>query len=314
MTEPRPLLLRAIDREPVERPPIWFMRQAGRCLPEYRELRAKAGGFLELCMNPATAAEVTLQPMRRFAFDAAIVFADILILPMVMGQELWFEAGEGPRFGPMPSLDQLAGKIETAAGDLSSVGETVRRVRAELEPHRAVIGFVGGPWTVATYMLTGRGGEDARAEARAMAIADPQRVRELVDIIAAASVPYAAMQAAAGAQALQLFESWAEVLPEPDLFERLVIQPHRAIVGGLRALGVTAPIIGFPRGAAPALVRRYAEETGVQVVGLGTDATAELGTTLQRKVTIQGALDPVLLRDGGAALTARVEALLRQWS
>src|SRR5580698_231390 len=301
MSPTRPLLLRAIDREPVERPPIWFMRQAGRCLPEYRALRAKAGGFLNLCLNPETAAEVTLQPMRRFAYDAAVIFADILILPMAMGQDLWFETGEGPRFGPLPPLEQLAAKIETAAGDLACVGETVRRVRADLEPERAVIGFVGGPWTVATYMLVGRGGEDARAEARAMALADLGRVGRLVDIVAEASIPYVAMQAEAGAQALQLFESWAEVLPEPDLFERLVICPHRRIVEGLRERGVTVPIIGFPRGAAPALVERYAEATGVQVVGLGTDTPRELGLKLQETVTIQGALDPELLRAGGPA-------------
>ncbi|HTX49943.1 MAG TPA: uroporphyrinogen decarboxylase, partial [Caulobacteraceae bacterium] len=305
---------RALAREPVERPPIWFMRQAGRCLPEYRALRAKVGGFLELCRNPETAAEVTLQPMRRFAYDAAIIFADILILPMAMGQKLWFETGEGPRFGPLPALESLAAKAESAAADLSFVAETLRRVRAELEPDRALIGFAGGPWTVATYMLTGRGGETARAEAKALALADLERVGALVDIVAAASVPYMAMQAEAGAQALQLFESWAEVLPEPDLFERLVIRPHRAILRGLRARGVGVPVIGFPRGAAPTLVERYAAETGVQVVGLGTDAPAELGVRLQANHAIQGALDPELLRAGGPAMTARIDELLRQWS
>ena len=315
MSQSRPLLLRAIDREPVERPPIWFMRQAGRCLPEYRELRAKAGGFLNLCMNPATAAEVTLQPTRRFAYDAAIVFADILILPMAMGQELWFETGEGPRFGPLPSLASLEAKIESAAGELACVGETVRRVRAELEPSRAVIGFVGGPWTVATYMLIGRGGEAARGEARAMALADLERVGQLVDIVAEASIPYAAMQIEAGAQALQLFESWAEVLPEPDIFERLVVRPHRRIVEApkARATSLRADQRSL-RGAAPAQVVRYAEATGVQVVSLGTDAPAELGLSLQQRVAIQGALDPQLLHAGGPALTARIDALLRQWS
>jgi uroporphyrinogen decarboxylase len=314
MSQPRPLLLRAIDGEPVERPPVWFMRQAGRCLPEYRELRAKAGGFLKLCMNPETAAEVTLQPMRRFAYDAAIVFADILTLPMAMGQKLWFETGEGPRFGPLPAMESLEARIESAAGELACVGETIRRVRSELEPHRALIGFVGGPWTVATYMLVGRGGEAARAEARAMALADIGRVGRLVDIVAEASIPYVAMQAEAGAQALQLFESWAEVLPEPELFDRLVIRPHRRIVEGLRAGGVDVPVIGFPRGAAPALVERYAVSTGVQVVGLGTDAPKELGLALQERVAIQGALDPQLLRVGGPALSARIDELLRQWS
>ena len=252
--------------------------------------------------------------MRRFAYDAAIVFADILILPMAMGQKLWFETGEGPRFGPLPTLESLAAKVESAAGELSFVGETVRRVRAELEPSRAVIGFAGGPWTVATYMLIGRGGEAARAEAKALAVADIERVGELVDIVAEATIPYVVMQAEAGAQALQLFESWAEVLPEPELFERLVIRPHKSIVAGLRSRGVSVPIIGFPRGATAALVERYAAETGVQVVGLGTNAPAELGRRLQANQVIQGALDPELLRAGGSAMTARIDELLRQWS
>ncbi len=311
---PRPLLLRTLAREEVERPPIWFMRQAGRCLPEYRALRAKAGDFLSLCMNPDLAAEVTLQPMRRFAYDAAIVFADILILPMAMGQKLWFETGEGPRFGPMPPLARLEAKVDQAAQELSFVGETVRQVRAELEPERALIGFVGGPWTVATYMLTGRGGEGARAEAHAMALADPERIGRLADILAEATIPYAAMQAHAGAQAIQIFESWAESLPEPALFDRLVVRPHLAIVEGLRRRGIDVPVIGFPRGARPAQVESYVAATGVQAVGLGSDAPAELGVRLQRSVAIQGALAPELLRAGGEALSRRVEELLRQWS
>jgi uroporphyrinogen decarboxylase len=314
MKSARPLLLRALDRETVERPPVWFMRQAGRCLPEYRALRAQAGDFLSLCMNSAFATEVTLQPMRRFPFDAAIVFADILILPMALGQELWFEAGEGPRLGPLPGLDVLEAGIETATSGLSVVGETVANVHAALETDRALIGFAGGPWTVATYMLMGKGGEAARAEAKEIAVRDLERVGRLVDILAAASVPYLEMQARAGAQALQIFESWAEVLPEPGMFERLVIRPHAAIVEGLRARGINAPVIGFPRGAAETLVERYADDAGVQAVGLGVDASAELGKRLQAKVTIQGALDPILLRDGGPALTDRVDELLRQWS
>ncbi|HLY77876.1 MAG TPA: uroporphyrinogen decarboxylase family protein, partial [Caulobacteraceae bacterium] len=217
-------------------------------------------------------------------------------------------------FGPLPPLEALEARIESAADELACVGETVRRVRAELEPHRALIGFVGGPWTVATYMLVGRGGEAARAEARAMALADLGRVGQLVDIIAEASIPYVVMQAEAGAQALQLFESWAEVLPEPELFERLVIRPHRRIVEGMRARGVTVPVIGFPRGAAPELVERYAAATGVQVVGLGTNAPKDLGLKLQEELAIQGALDPELLRAGGPALTSRIDELLRQWS
>src|SRR5579871_1733777 len=241
-----PLLLRALHGRPGARPPIWFMRQAGRCLPEYRALRAKAGDFLTLCFNPQMAAEVTLQPVRRFAYDAAIVFADILILPQALGQALWFETGEGPRLGSMPTLDALAGEVEASTGRLASIGETVRRVRDALEPERALIGFAGGPWTVATYMLEGRGGE--RLTARSMVFSDPGTVDGLIDILVEASARYLAMQVAAGAQVLQLFESWAELLAE-DVFHRLVTAPHARIVARLREMGVQAPLIGFPRGA-----------------------------------------------------------------
>jgi len=312
MVTSRPLFLRAIDREPVERPPIWLMRQAGRSLPEYRQLRARTQDFISLCMDCELAAEVTLQPMRRFPYDAAIVFADILLLPKALGQAVWFEAGEGPRLGPLPPLEALAEAIEASTPRLAYVGRTLQRVRAQLEPERALIGFAGAPWTVATYMLQGRGGDVARSAARVLAFTEPERVEALVDILADATIRYLTMQAEAGAQALQLFESWAELLPE-DVFERLVIAPHAKIVQGLRAAGVEAPVIGFPRGAG-ALVERYAAETGVQVVGLDVQAPAALGRRLQETVAIQGALDPLLLRAGGPALAARVEGLLRQWS
>ncbi len=313
MNSQRPLLLRTIDREHVERPPVWFMRQAGRCLPEYRALRAQVKDMLALCADPRVAAEVTLQPMRRFAFDAAIVFADIFLVTIALGQEVWFESGEGPRLGDLPALEAMAEAVESVDAKLSYVGETLERVRAELEPERALIGFAGGPWTLATYMLVGHGGEAGRAKARAIALADPQRVVALVDLLGRATIPYLIMQARRGAQALQLFESWAEALPEPALFERLVIQPHAAIVRGLRDAGVMTPVIGFPREASEPLVERYGAETGVQVVGLGSTASAELGCRLQQRVAIQGALDPQILRAGGPALTSRVDELLRQW-
>jgi uroporphyrinogen decarboxylase len=311
MTE-RPLLLRAIAGEPVERPPIWLMRQAGRALPEYRALRASVDGFLGLCLNPETAAEVTLQPMRRFPLDAAIVFADILLLPMVLGQPLTFETGEGPRLGALPSLDALAGAAAAAPERLGTVAETLRRVRARLEPDRALIGFAGGPWTVATYMIEGRGGDAARDAARARIYSAPALVDGLVAVLAEATAGYLAMQARAGAEVLQIFESWSELLPE-DVFERLVIRPHAAIVGVLRGMGISTPVIGFPRGAG-ALVERYAAETGVDVVGLDVQAPAEFGRRLQQRVAIQGALDPLLLRAGGPAMTARVDRMLRDWS
>lgn len=285
------------------------MRQAGRTLPEYRALRERAPDFISFCLNPEMAAEATLQPMRRFPLDAAIVFADILLLPRAMGQDVWFEAGEGPRLGAMPSLEMLAQEIETAAGKLSAVGESLSRVRAELEPHRALIGFAGAPWTVATYMIEGRGSDRERARARAYA--DPEFVDRLLEILADATVHYLAMQAKAGAQALKLFESWAENLPE-DLFERLVVRPHTRIVEGLRRLGVETPVIGFPRGA-PGLVEGYAAKVPVQGVALDVGVSAETGRRIQAGKTIQGALDPLLMRAGGAALDARVEQLLEQW-
>jgi uroporphyrinogen decarboxylase len=307
----QPLMLRALNGEALPRPPIWFMRQAGRCLPEYRELRAKAGGFLNLVFDPKLAAEVTLQPMRRFAFDAAIIFSDIPVVPQALGQELWYEEGEGPRLGPLPDLDAMAERADEVGDALGSVGETVRLARAGLEPERTVIGFAGAPWTLATYMLQGRGGDAARAEARTRAFTEQAMVEQLVDILADATASYLIMQAKAGAQALQIFESWAELLPE-DLFERLVIQPHARIVAKLEAAGVSAPVIGFPRGAG-ALVERYALESGVRAVGLDVQAPAALGQRLQKTVTIQGALDPVLLRAGGEALDRRVDQLLSQW-
>lgn len=305
----RPRLLRVLDREPVDRPPIWFMRQAGRSLPEYHRLRERAGDFVAFCHDPLMAAEATLQPMRRFAFDAAIVFADILLLPRALGQDVWFEAGEGPRLGPLPDLAVLADQVEVSIGRLTSVGETLSLVRAALEPDRALIGFAGGPWTVATYMIEGRGGD--RLAARSMAFAEPEKIDALIDILVDATARYLAMQARAGAQVLQLFESWAELLPE-DVFERLVTQPHARIVAALRAEGLATPVIGFPRGAG-ALVENYARAASVQGVGLDVQAPAALGRRLQERLAIQGALDPLLLRQGGAALDARVEQLIEQW-
>ncbi len=310
----KPLFLRAIDREPVERPPVWFMRQAGRCLPEYRALRANVKDMLALCGDPRVAAEVTLQPMRRFAYDAAIVFADIFLVNIALGQEVWFETGEGPRLGPMPSLDAMAAKIGNLAAELGYVGETLQRVRAELEPERALIGFAGAPWTLATYMMVGFGGEDGRAKARAIALAEPERVAALVDLLAEATIPYLVMQAEAGAQALQIFESWAQLLPEPDLFERLVTRPHARIVAGLRAAGVSVPLIGFPREAPLDLMEGYVKASGVQVVGLGVSTPLEFGRKLQSEVAIQGALDEQLLRSGGPAMSVRIDELLHAWS
>lgn len=247
--------------------------------------------------------------MRRFAFDAAIVFADILLLPQALGQAVWFETGEGPRLGTLPSLSALEGEIASSTGRLAPVGETLSLVAAELGSERTLIGFAGGPWTVATYMMEGRGGD--RESARSRAVSDPVFVDRLISILVDSTVLYLAMQVRAGAQALQIFESWAELLPEDD-FDRLVTGPHARILEKLRAIGVNVPVIGFPRGAG-ALVEEYASGAGVQGVGLDVQAPAALGRRLQKIVTIQGALDPLLLRAGGPRLDARVDQLLGQW-
>jgi uroporphyrinogen decarboxylase len=306
----QPLLLRALAGETLDRPPVWFMRQAGRCLPEYRALREKAGDFLTLCFNPEMAAEITLQPMRRFAFDAAIVFADILLIPRALGQDLWFETGEGPRLGPLPALQSMADQIEASTERLASIGETLSRVRAELEPERALIGFAGGPWTVATYMIQGRGGD--RVGARTFAYQHPEELDRLLDILVQATSRYLVMQAKAGAQVLKIFDSWTEQLPE-DVFERVVIGPHTRIVEQVRAAGIETPIIGFPRSAG-ALVENYAAKVPVEAVALDTQAPMAQGQQLQASgKAIQGALDNLLLRAGGPALDRRVDQLLEGW-
>lgn len=287
------------------------MRQAGRSLPEYRELREQAGDFISLCHNPEMAAEVTLQPMRRFPLDAAIVFADILLIPRALGQDVWFEAGEGPRLGELPPIEAMADQIEASTGRLADIGETLSRVRAQLEPERALIGFAGAPWTVATYMLEGRGSQ--REAARTYAYQNPEKLDALLDVLVDSTARYLVMQAKSGAQVLKLFESWAEGLAE-DVFERIVIGPHKAIIEKVRAAGIDVPFIGFPRGAG-ALVENYAAKTPVQAVALDTQASAAMGRSIQAGgKTIQGALDNLLLRAGGPALDRRIDALIDQWN
>ena len=309
-----PLLLRVLAGETTDRPPVWFMRQAGRYLPEYRALRAQAPDFIAFCLNPQMAAEATLQPMKRLGFDAAIVFADILLIPQALGQDVWFETGEGPRLGEMPSVGHMREKAEGAGRYLHQVGQTLSLVRAELEPERALIGFAGAPWTVATYMLDGHHntiGKGERATARKYAYEDPARVDGTLEVLVEATAHYLKMQADAGAQVLKIFESWAEGLPD-DLFERLVLRPHQALVARTRELGVTVPLIGFPRGSA-AHAERYAAEVDVQAVALDTACPLEIGKRVQGIKPIQGALDPLLLRAGGEALDRRVDQLLAAW-
>lgn len=309
-----PLILKVLAGEATERPPVWFMRQAGRYLPEYRALRATTPDFISFCLDPEKAAEATLQPMRRFGFDAAIVFADILLIPRALGQEVWFEAGEGPRLGALPPVEAMRDLTAGAGEALKQVGQTLSLVRSRLEPERALIGFAGAPWTVATYMLDGEArsiGKGERAQARTYAYAEPEKVAALLDVLVEATAHYLKMQADAGAQVLKIFESWAEGLPD-DLFETLVLQPHRKLVRRVRELGVTVPLIGFPRGSA-ALAERYAADCDVQAVALDTACPLEVGRRVQAIKPIQGALDPLLLRAGGPMLDRRVDQLLEAW-
>jgi len=290
------------------------MRQAGRYLPEYRALRATTPDFISFCLDPEKAAEATLQPMRRFGFDAAIVFADILLIPRALGQEVWFEASEGPRLGTLPSVEAMRDLSAGAGEALKQVGQTLSIVRSQLEPERALIGFAGAPWTVATYMLDGEArsiGKGERAQARTYAYDEPEKVAALLNVLVEATAHYLKMQADSGAQVLKIFESWAEGLPE-DLFESLVLRPHQKLVRRVRELGVTVPLIGFPRGSA-ALAERYAAEVDVQAVALDTACTLEIGCRVQAIKPIQGALDPLLLRAGGPMLDRRVDQLLEAW-
>ena len=309
-----PLLLKVLAGETTARPPVWFMRQAGRYLPEYRALRATTPDFISFCLDPEKAAEATLQPMRRFGFDAAIVFADILLIPRALGQEVWFEAGEGPRLGALPPVEAMRALAPGAGEALKQVGQTLSLVRGQLEPERALIGFAGAPWTVATYMLDGEArtiGKGERAQARTYAYAEPDKVAALLEVLVEATAHYLKMQADAGAQVLKIFESWAEGLPD-DLFETLVLKPHQALVNRVRQLGVTVPLIGFPRGSA-ALAERYATECDVQAVALDTACPLAVGRRVQAIKPIQGALDPLLLRAGGPLLDRRVDQLLEAW-
>jgi uroporphyrinogen decarboxylase len=296
------------------RPPIWLMRQAGRYLPEYREVRAKAGSFLDLCFNPELATKVTLQPIRRFGFDAAILFSDILVIPHALGQRLTFEAGEGPRLSPAITeaamLNKLASAIDMDA--LAPVFETIRRVRVELPTGVALLGFCGAPWTVATYMVAGCGTTD-QAPARLFAYRDPEGFGKLIDTLAEASIDYLAEQFHAGVDAVQLFDTWAGVLG-PAEFDRWCTKPAARIVSGLRQRIPGARIIGFPRGAGTSLVS-FVENVPVDAVGLDWMIDRAFARTqIQARRPVQGNLDPLALLAGGASLDREIDAVLASFS
>src|ERR1700691_4546545 len=306
-------------------PPIWMMRQAGRYLPEYRELRAKAGGFLDLCFTPEYAAEVTLQPIRLFEFDAAIIFSDILVIPYALGRAVRFEVGEGPRLDPLDTPEKIKtlasvadfAKLEPVNEGLrprgaEPVNEALRRVRAELDPKIALIGFCGAPWTVATYMVAGQGTPD-QAPARMMAYRHPEAFSRIIDVLVENSIQYLLGQLEAGADVLQIFDTWAGVLP-PREFERWSIAPTRRIVEGVRAKVPDAKIIGFPRGAG-ALLPPYVAATGVDAVNIDWAAEPSLiREQVQNRVAVQGNLDPLALIAGSAALDRAIDDVLANFA
>jgi uroporphyrinogen decarboxylase len=302
-------LLRVLGREPEETPPVWMMRQAGRYLPEYRAVREKAGGFLDLCFNPELAAEVTLQPVRRFGFDAAILFSDILIVPLAFGRKVEFLVGEGPKLEPLADADSLSSLHETIDGKvLAPIYETVSRVKAQLDTKTTLIGFCGAPWTVATYMVAGEATSD-QAPARLFALRDPAGFGRLIDRLVEGSIEYLVGQLKAGAEVVQIFDTWAGVLG-PDQFDKWCIQPTQKIVEGVRRQVPGAKIIGFPRGV-NALALAYADMTGVDGIGIDWTYEREIARDmLQPRVAVQGNVDPLALLAGGEALDREVDDVM----
>ena len=305
------LLLDTLRGKRGDRRPVWLMRQAGRYLPEYRALRAEKGGFLELVHDSEAAAEVTLQPIRRFGFDGAILFSDILVVPHALGQDLAFLAGEGPQLSP-PLVDVALERLQAAPERLDPVYRTVRLVREQLGEDTTLLGFAGSPWTVATYMIAGEGSRDQHL-ARSLAYRDPAALQAIVDAIVGCTVEYLSRQAEAGAEAVQLFDSWAGSLA-PREFERWVIAPNAAIVAAFRARHPGVPVIGFPKGSGEKLPA-YARETGVDAVGI--DETVDplwAARALPEGLPVQGNLDPLLLLAGGNELETAAKTVLETFA
>lgn len=310
MTKP---FLAALAGERQKRPPVWLMRQAGRYLPEYRELRATASSFLDFCYTPRLAVEATLQPIRRFGFDAAILFSDILVLPDALGQSVSFETGEGPRLDPIANREDFEKLHETPDWTrLAPVFETVASVKAALPAETALIGFCGAPWTVASYMIAGRGTPD-QAPARLFAYREPELFGALIDRLADSSADYLSLQIEAGAEAVQVFDSWSGVLPGPE-FARWCVAPLKRLVTRLKARHPHIPVIAFPRCAATHL-GRFAEVEGLAAIGLDTAADPPVAAALlPQRLAFQGNLDPLALIVGGRALDDGVEAVLEAFA
>jgi uroporphyrinogen decarboxylase len=306
-------LCQALEGKRQAVPPVWMMRQAGRYLPEYMAVRKTVGSVLDLCFTPKLAAEVTLQPLRRFGFDAAILFSDILVIPHALGRSVRFAAGEGPQLEPLSEPAAIA-KLREVTDDatLAPIYETIKLVKAALSANVAFLGFCGGPWTVATYMVAGHGTPD-QAPARMFAYNHPDAFARLIDILAKASADYLIRQFQAGVDAVQIFDTWAGVLP-PDEFQRWCVAPTMRIVADVRRAVPGAKIIGFPRGAGSNLIR-YIEDVAIDAIGL--DWMVDLGFArdqVQSRRPVQGNLDPLALRAGGAALDRSVAAILEAFA
>ena len=307
------LFLDVLDKRKGNRIPFWFMRQAGRYLPEYRELRASKNGFLDMAMDSKSATEITLQPVRRYGMDAAIIFSDILVVPYALGQNLDFIAGEGPKLDPLKNAQDIA-RLGYKEFDvkLSPVYEALSNVRTALRQegfdHTALIGFAGSPWTVATYMIEGGSSRDF-LNVKKMAYADPENFSKLIDLLVEATSSYLIKQISAGAEAVQLFDSWAGVL-DPDQFRRWVIEPTRRIVKLVREIHPHTPIIGFPKGAGPNYLV-YVQDTGVTALGLDAQVSTKWAArALQPLVPVQGNLDPICLLAGGDSLILAIERII----
>jgi uroporphyrinogen decarboxylase len=306
---PRKPFLATLAGERQATPPMWMMRQAGRYLPEYRALRTNAASFIEFCYTPDLATEATLQPIRRFGFDAAILFCDILVMPDALGQSVSFEAGEGPKLPPIRDEEDFRKlREEPDWSRLAPVFETIARVRAALPAESALIGFCGAPWTVASYMIAGEGTPD-QAPARLFAYRHPELFQRLIDRLTESSTNYLLRQIEAGAEAVQIFDSWSGVLP-PQEFERWCVAPVARIAARLKAEAPTIPVIAFPRMASTQL-SKFAEVEGIACIGLDTAVEPRVAAaTLPRRLALQGNLDPLSLIAGGRALDAAIERVL----
>ncbi|WEZ81924.1 uroporphyrinogen decarboxylase [Rhizobium sp. 32-5/1] len=301
-------VLQVLDGQTLTPPPIWLMRQAGRYLPEYRQTRATAGSFLDLCYTPELAVEVTLQPIRRYGFDAAILFSDILVIPDALDRNVRFEEGRGPLMDPIDPSGILALKADSVADHLKPVIETVSRLRLELPGETTLLGFCGAPWTVATYMIAGHGTPD-QAPARLFAYRHPEAFDHLLSLLADVSADYLVAQIDAGADAVQIFDSWAGVLGETE-FQRYAVKPVRRMIDSIRARRPQAKIIAFAKGAG-ILLKNYRQQTDADAIGLDWSVPLSFAAELQKDGPIQGNLDPMRVVAGGLALDEGIDAILQ---